>query len=66
VIDFLVEFCPLDITKKFHTYLQDILDACIVMEDVIVGVTFDEFRHNSTVLMPSNLDVAINTSGGYE
>jgi hypothetical protein len=30
------------------------------MEDVIVGVTFDDFRHNSTVLMPSNFDVAIN------
>jgi hypothetical protein len=33
---------------RLTAYLQDILDACIAMEDVIVGVAFDDYRHNST------------------
>jgi hypothetical protein len=33
---------------ELSAYLQDILDACIAMEDVIVGVTLDDYRYDST------------------
>lgn len=41
-------------------YLQDILDACIAIEDVIVEVTLDYYRLNSTSLIPSNFAFAIS------
>jgi len=45
---------------RLTAYLQNILDACIAMEDVIFYIALDDYRHNSTVLRPSNFDVAIN------